>query len=209
MPRQGETPDYWEDAKRRLCLIDPALAAVINAKGEIGLSSRGDLFATLIKAIVGQQISIKAAATVWGRVVDLIGEVKPESVLAHTHEELRSCGLSNRKAEYVAGIAEAWQDGYAEYDWDSMDDERALELLVALRGVGRWTAEMVLIFTLLRPDVFPIDDLGVVRGMEKVYNEGEVLDRAELNDIASNWSPWRTVGSWYMWRAIDPEPIEY
>jgi DNA-3-methyladenine glycosylase II len=68
---------------------------------------------------------------------------------------------------------------------------------------------MVLIFTLLRPDVFPIDDLGVVRGMEKVYNEGEVLDRAELNDIASNWSPWRTVGSWYMWRAIDPEPIEY
>ena len=209
MPRQGETPDYWEDAKRRLCLIDPALAEVINAKGELGLSSRGDLFATLIKAIVGQQISIKAAATVWGRVVDLIGEVKPESVLAHTHEELRSCGLSNRKAEYVAGIAEAWQGGYAEYDWDSMDDERALELLVALRGVGRWTAEMVLIFTLLRPDVFPIDDLGVVRGMEKVYNEGEVLDRAELNDIASNWSPWRTVGSWYMWRAIDPEPIEY
>jgi DNA-3-methyladenine glycosylase II len=132
-----------------------------------------------------------------------------ESILLRTHEELRLVGLSNRKAEYIVGIAQAWKDGLHALDWGSMSDEEILEKLIALRGVGRWTAEMILIFSLLRPDVFPIDDIGVIRGMERVYNSRETLSKPQLNAIAEKWKPYRTLGSWYMWRAIDPEPIEY
>lgn len=209
MVEAGVSPDWWKAAKQRISIVDHTIAKVIEDREEPSLSSRGDLFATLIKSIVGQQISTKAAATVWGRLYDLLGSVTDESVLARTHEELRSVGLSNRKAEYVTGIAEAWRDGLQTKDWDSMSDEEVVDSLIALRGVGRWTAEMILIFSLLRPDVFPIDDLGVVRGMEKVYNSGEPLSKAELKEIAELWKPYRTLGSWYMWRAIDPEPVEY
>tara|TARA_B100000029_G_scaffold107270_1_gene98213 strand:- start:6044 stop:6673 length:630 start_codon:yes stop_codon:yes gene_type:complete len=209
MVEAGVSPDWWKTAKQRISIVDHTIAKVIEDREEPSLSSRGDLFATLIKSIVGQQISTKAAATVWGRLYDLLGSVTDESVLARTHEELRSVGLSNRKAEYVTGIAQAWRDGLQTKDWDSMSDEEVVESLIALRGVGRWTAEMILIFSLLRPDVFPIDDLGVVRGMEKVYNSGEPLSKAELKEIAEVWKPYRTLGSWYMWRAIDPEPVEY
>ncbi len=209
MVEAGVSPDWWNTAKQSLSTVDQTLAKVIVEREEPSLSSRGDLFATLIKSIVGQQISTKAAATVWGRLCNLLGTVTDESILACTHEELRSVGLSNRKAEYVSGIAQAWRDGLHTMDWDSMSDEEVVESLIALRGVGRWTAEMILIFSLLRPDVFPIDDLGVVRGMEKVYNSGGSLSKPELNEIAEAWKPYRTLGSWYMWRAIDPEPVEY
>jgi len=209
MVEAGARPEWWNYAKQSLSAIDSRLAKVISEREDPSLSSRGDLFATLIKSIVGQQISTKAAATVWGRLCDLVGPIKPENILALTHDELRSAGLSNRKAEYVAGIASAWKDGLHSLEWGSMSDEEVVDSLIALRGVGRWTAEMILIFSLLRPDVFPIDDLGVVRGMERVYNSTEPLSKSELNAIADSWKPYRTLGSWYMWRAIDPEPIEY
>lgn len=209
MVAAGASPEWWAEAKRLLSKSDPTLARVIVERENPSLTSRGDLFATLIKSIVGQQISTKAAATVWGRLCDLVGAVTDESILARTHDELRSVGLSNRKAEYVVGIAEAWQGGLHTLDWGSMSDEEVVDSLIALRGVGRWTAEMILIFSLLRPDVFPIDDLGVVRGMERVYNSGEPLSKPEMVAIAEGWRPYRTLGSWYMWRAIDPEPVEY
>lgn len=209
MVEAGARPEWWNDAKQSLSTTDPRLAHVISEREEPSLSSRGDLFATLIKSIVGQQISTKAAATVWGRLCDLVGPIKPDNILARNHDELRSAGLSNRKAEYVAGIASAWKDGLHSLEWDSMSDEEVIDSLIALRGVGRWTAEMILIFSLLRPDVFPIDDLGVVRGMERIYNSTEPLRKHELYAIADSWKPYRTLGSWYMWRAMDPEPIEY
>ncbi len=209
MVEAGASPEWWATAKQCLSAADPTLARVIEEREEPSLTSRGDLFATLVKSIVGQQISTKAAATVWGRLCDLVGPVTDESILARTHEELRSVGLSNRKAEYVAGIAEAWREGLNLLEWESMSDEEVVQTLIALRGVGRWTAEMILIFSLLRPDVFPIDDLGVVRGMEKVYNSSEPLSKPELREISESWKPYRTLGSWYMWRAIDPEPVEY
>ena len=209
MVEAGTHPDWWEQAKSELCNSDSILAKVIADREEPTLTSRGDLFATLVKSIVGQQISTKAAATVWGRLCDLLGPVTDEAILQRTHEELRSVGLSNRKAEYVVGIAQAWKDGLYALDWESMSDEEILEKLITLRGVGRWTAEMILIFSLLRPDIFPIDDLGVVRGMERVYNSKEALSKPQLNAIAEKWRPYRTLGSWYMWRAIDPKPVEY
>ena len=140
---------------------------------------------------------------------DLVGEVNPESILAKTHEELRQVGLSNRKVEYIVGIAEAWTEGLGEIDWEQMSDEEVVQELVKLRGVGRWTVQMLLIFALLRQDVFPIDDIGLIRGMEKLYNSGKPLETSELNEISEKWIPYRTMGVWYIWRSIDPEPVEY
>ena len=209
MLRAGSTPEWWSSAKLELANKDVLLKSLIEEFEEPRLSSRGDLFATLIKSIVGQQISVIAASAVWSRLFDLVGEVNPESILAKTHEELRQVGLSNRKVEYIVGIAEAWTEGLGEIDWEQMSDEEVVQELVKLRGVGRWTVQMLLIFALLRQDVFPIDDIGLIRGMEKLYNEGKALEKPQLYEIAENWKPYRTMGVWYIWRSIDPEPVEY
>ena len=209
MLRAGSTPEWWSSAKLELANKDVLLKSLIEEFEEPRLSSRGDLFATLIKSIVGQQISVIAASAVWSRLFDLVGEVNPESILAKTHEELRQVGLSNRKVEYIVGIAEAWTEGLGEIDWEQMSDEEVVQELVKLRGVGRWTVQMLLIFALLRQDVFPIDDIGLIRGMEKLYNSGKPLKTSELNEISEKWIPYRTMGVWYIWRSIDPEPVEY
>ena len=209
MLRAGSTPEWWGSAKLELANKDVLLKSLIEEFEEPRLSSRGDLFATLIKSIVGQQISVIAASAVWSRLFDLVGEVNPESILAKTHEELRQVGLSNRKVEYIVGIAEAWTEGLGEIDWEQMSDEEVVQELVKLRGVGRWTVQMLLIFALLRQDIFPIDDIGLIRGMEKLYNSGKPLETSELNEISEKWIPYRTMGVWYIWRSIDPEPVEY
>jgi len=209
MLRAGSTPEWWDSAKLELANKDVLLKSLIEEFEEPRLSSRGDLFATLIKSIVGQQISVIAASAVWSRLFDLVGEVNPESILAKTHEELRQVGLSNRKVEYIVGIAEAWTEGLSEIDWEQMSDEEVVQELVKLRGVGRWTVQMLLIFALLRQDVFPIDDIGLIRGMEKLYNSGNPLETSELYEISEKWIPYRTMGVWYIWRSIDPEPVEY
>ena len=209
MLRAGSTPEWWGSAKLELANKDVLLKSLIEEFEEPRLSSRGDLFATLIKSIVGQQISVIAASAVWSRLFDLVGEVNPESILAKTHEELRQVGLSNRKVEYIVGIAEAWTEGLGEIDWEQMSDEEVVQELVKLRGVGRWTVQMLLIFALLRQDIFPIDDIGLIRGMEKLYNSGNPLETSELNEISEKWIPYRTMGVWYIWRSIDPEPVEY
>lgn len=209
MLRAGSTPEWWGPAKLELANKDVLLKSLIEEFEEPRLSSRGDLFATLIKSIVGQQISVIAASAVWSRLFDLVGEVNPESILAKTHEELRQVGLSNRKVEYIVGIAEAWTEGLSEIDWEQMSDEEVVQELVKLRGVGRWTVQMLLIFALLRQDVFPIDDIGLIRGMEKLYNSGNPLETSELYEISEKWIPYRTMGVWYIWRSIDPEPVEY
>ena len=209
MLKPGSTPEWWGSAKLELANKDVIMKSLIEEFEEPRLSSRGDLFATLIKSIVGQQISVIAASAVWSRLFDLVGEVNPESILAKTHEELRQVGLSNRKVEYIVGIAEAWTEGLGEIDWEQMSDEEVVQELVKLRGVGRWTVQMLLIFALLRQDVFPIDDIGLIRGMEKLYNSGKPLETSELNEISEKWIPYRTMGVWYIWRSIDPEPVEY
>ena len=126
-------------------------------------------------------------------------------MLARSVEQLQPAGLSQRKAEYIHGLArdrEVW-----DLNWAPLDDETAIAQLCRLRGVGRWTAEMFLMFHLLRPDVLPLDDLGLVAGMRRAY--GETLERAELREIGAVWRPWRSVAAWYLWRSLDPEPVEY
>lgn len=208
MPLQGDRPEYWDTAKKELCRKDDVLHGIINQFDDLELVSRGDLFYTLIRSVIGQQISVKAASTVWSRFCERIGDIKPENILSADIEELRSCGLSQRKAEYVIGISESWSD-YDSLEWKEMSDEEIIQELIKLRGVGKWTAEMILIFTMLRPDVFPIGDIGMIRGIEKSYNSGERMSREELYAISDNWKPWRTVACCFMWRTVDPEPVEY
>ena len=209
MPAAGAVPEYWEAAKAELSAADSVLAEVIARNEEPVLASKGDLFITLVSSIVSQQISTAAARTIWSRFEGLVGEVNPKSVLSRSHEELRGCGLSGRKAEYILGIAEAWQSGYADIDWDGLSDEEVMAALIELRGVGTWTAEMILIFTLLRPDVFPVGDIGVVRAVERLYSGGERMNNDDLIAKSRDWRPWRTVATWYLWRSIDPGPVQY
>ena len=204
-----QQPEYWGEAKEFLSKVDGIMSRLIDGHEHPPLSSRGDAFLTLMRSIVGQQISSKAADSVWGRIENLLGSVTPESILGASYDNLRACGLSGRKSEYVVGIAEAWLTGYSEIVWSELSDEEATSRLVALRGVGEWTAEMILIFSLLRPDVFPIADIGVIRSMERLYNQGNALSESELMAIAESWRPYRTVATWYLWRSSDPEPVRY
>ena len=208
MPLQGDRPEYWDMAKKELSRKDDVLNEIISEFDDLELVSRGDLFYTLIRSVIGQQISVKAASTVWSRFCERIGDIEPKNILLADIEELRSCGLSQRKAEYVIGISESWSD-YDSIEWKEMSDEEIIQELIKLRGVGKWTAEMILIFTMLRPDVFPIGDIGMIRGIEKSYNSGERMSREELYAISEKWKPWRTVACCFMWRTVDPEPVEY
>ena len=204
----GDRPDYWETAKKELSDNDIILSRIINKFDDLELISRGDIFFTLIRSIIGQQISVKAASTVWSRFTKKVGEITPKNILSVDFEDLRSCGLTQKKTEYVIGISESWHE-YSLFDWNKMDDEEVIEKLIKLRGVGKWTAEMILIFTLLRPDVFPIGDIGMIRGIEKSYNSGVRMSNEELYALSEKWKPWRTVACCYMWRTVDPEPVEY
>ena len=204
----GDRPDYWETAKKELSNNDIILSKIIHKYDDLELISRGDIFFTLIRSIIGQQISVKAASTVWSRFTKKVGKIIPENILSISFEDLRSCGLSQKKTEYVIGISESWHE-YSLFDWNKMDDEEVIEKLIKLRGVGKWTAEMILIFTLLRPDVFPIGDIGMIRGIEKSYNSGVRMSNDELYALSEKWKPWRTVACCYMWRTVDPEPVEY
>ena len=209
MPVTAQTPEYWSEACAELCVKDPVLAKVIKKYPEPILTSKGDLFSTLIRSIVGQQISVLAADAIWGRFIALVGEVSPEPILKLTPEMLKNCGLTSRKVEYIRGISETWTREYAGLDWEILSDDEVKRKLIALRGVGPWTAEMILMFSLLRPDIFPIDDIGAIRAIENIYNRGEVMTKDELLDQANIWAPWRTVATWFLWRTIDDEPVEY
>ncbi len=203
-------PDYWDRAKRTLARKDPVMAAIIRSRPKVFLARRGEPFFTLARAIVGQQISVKAAQSVWDRVCLCAGEVTPQSVLARKRSELRACGVSDRKVEYIADLAQHFLDGTIQVRcWPDMDDEAIIAELIQVRGIGRWTAEMFLIFNLLRPDVFPLDDLGLQKGIRLSYFKGRKLSLQRMKKLGETWRPWRSVATWYLWRSRDPLPVEY
>jgi DNA-3-methyladenine glycosylase II len=126
------------------------------------------------------------------------------------HEKLQACGLSRRKAEYILDLAQHFESGALHVDaWTSMDDEAVIAELTQIRGIGRWTAEMFLIFNLSRPDVLPLDDLGLIQAISVNYFSGEPVTRSEAREVAANWEPWRTVATWYMWRSLNPIPADH
>jgi DNA-3-methyladenine glycosylase II len=203
-------PNYWARAKRTLAKRDPVMAGIMRAHPKIFLVRRGEPFLTLARAIVGQQISVKAAQSVWDRVVACVGEVTPQTVLAKERPVLRACGLSDRKTEYIADLAQHFANGSIHVQrWPQMSDEDIIAELVEVRGIGRWTAEMFLIFNLLRPDVFPLDDLGLQKGIRLAYFGKRKVALSTMRKLGESWRPWRSVATWYLWRSLDPVPVEY
>ncbi len=203
-------PHYWDLACAELAAADPVMARLIATLGASHLVARGDSFVTLARAIVGQQISVRAAQTVWDRFVKAARDVRPARVARMRESTLRACGLSQRKAEYVRDLAASFAGGTIDpLALPELDDEAVIGQLVAVRGVGRWTAEMFLIFNLLRPDVFPVDDLGLLRAIARHYRDGAQVSRGEALAIGESWRPWRSVATWIMWRSLDPVPVEY
>ena len=204
------TPSYWKQASLELAGNDPVMADIMACyKGDI-LVSRGDPFGTLARSIAGQQISVKAADSVWTRVSGTLKKVTPANVLKTTPEDLRRCGLSARKVEYLRDLAEHFRSGKIHVRcWSAMSDDEIIAELTTVRGIGVWTAEMFLIFNQLRPDVFPLDDIGLQKAVARHYFNGERPARRELTQIGERWRPWRSVATWYLWRSLDPVPVEY
>ena len=206
--------DFWDDACRHLAKRDRVMKKLIPSLGEGRLESRGDAFTTLARSIVGQQISVKAAQAVWDRFVALtagpVQRLAPQSVLALEAAQIRTAGLSARKVEYLCDLADHFESGAVSPPrWDAMDDEAIIEELVAIRGIGRWTAEMFLIFHLQRPNVLPLDDVGLIKGISVNYFSGEPVSRAEAREVGDAWAPYRSVATWYIWRSLDPLPVSY
>jgi DNA-3-methyladenine glycosylase II len=210
MPEAGQTPPYWADACKHLMKKDRVMKRLIPQFGDACLQTRGDAFTTLARSIVGQQISVKAAQTVWDRFVVLPKKMVAANVLKLKVDDMRSAGLSARKIEYLVDLALHFDSGAINVKaWQAMDDEAIIAELVGIRGIGRWTAEMFLIFHLMRPNVLPLDDVGLINGISQSYFSGDVVSRSDAREVAAAWAPYCSVATWYIWRSLDPVPVEY
>lgn len=203
-------PGWWWQASQELAAADPVLATLVERYADAALASRGDPFATLARSIVGQQISVPAADSVWRRLAAAVPVFVPEALLATDPATLRGAGLSARKVEYLVDLAGHFVSGaLAVEHWPTMSDAEVIAELTAVRGIGVWTAEMFLIFNLLRPDVLPLDDIGLQRAVALHYAGGERPSRRALAAQGERWRPWRSVATWYLWRSLDPVPVAY
>jgi DNA-3-methyladenine glycosylase II len=203
-------PGYWEDACKHLSRKDRVMKRLIAQSDGASLQTRGDAFITLARSIVGQQISVAAAQKVWDRFVVLPRKMTAANVLKLKVDDMRGAGLSVRKVEYLVDLALHFDSGAIDVQaWLSMDDETIIAELVGIRGVGRWTAEMFLIFHLMRPNVLPLDDVGLINGISQNYFSGDVVSRSDARDVAVAWAPYCSVATWYIWRSLDPMPVAY
>jgi DNA-3-methyladenine glycosylase II len=203
-------PAYWAEACKHLVKKDRVMKRLIPQFGNTGLQSRGDAFGTLARSIVGQQISVKTAQSVWHRFEVLPKEMTPSNVLKLKIDDMRAAGLSARKVEYLVDLALHFDAGSVHVqNWATMTDEAIIAELIAIRGIGRWTAEMLLIFHLMRPNVLPLDDVGLINGISKSYFSGESVSRSDAREVAGAWAPFCTVATWYIWRSLDPVPVAY
>lgn len=207
------TADDYARARRVLLRRDPVLAAIIRRHGPCGLGAareRFDHFSMLVRAIVFQQLSTKAATTIHNRLLALMPDGTDASCLgALTEAQLRSVGISRQKAGYLRDLCEKVSSGAVPLaDVDAMDDEAVVTALTQIKGVGRWTAHMFLIFRLQRPDVLPVGDLGIVTAVQRAYRLRKPPTPARLTQIGEAWRPYRSVASWYLWRSLDNEPVQ-
>ena len=230
------TPDYWDEACHHLARKDRVMKRLIPQFGDACLQSRGDAFTTLARSIVGQQISVKAAQTVWDRFAEVArrskaataqsarvaaatgparktaspGAISPAHVLKLKVDDMQSAGLSARKIEYLVDLALHFDSGAIHVDaWKTMTDDEIIAELVGIRGIGRWTAEMFLIFHLMRPNVLPLDDVGLLTGISRNYFSGDPVSRSDAREVAAAWTPYCSVATWYIWRSLDPVPVAY
>jgi DNA-3-methyladenine glycosylase II len=216
MTSSHESPHYWDDAIAHLS-NDPVMHGLITRFPEGQMTSRGDPFYTLMRSIIGQQISVQSADAVWGRLAAAVGEVHPDTILALSEETARTCGLSRQKITYMRHLADFFraENITSSHTWHGMDDEAVIAHITQVKGIGRWTAEMFMMFCLLRSDVFPLDDIGLHRALYLHYmpkpntTTKTPFAKQEALNIAANWQPYRSVATWYLWRAIDPSDVGY
>lgn len=203
-------PEHWKQATQELAMRDEVMNKLILCFKGTALCSHGDAFTTLARSIVGQQISVKAAESVWNKVVTTVSEITPQTVQEVGKEELRNCGLSQRKVVYLQDLSLHFiRKSLNEATWQEMDDEALILELTRVKGIGRWTAEMFLIFHMLRPDILPMNDLGLKRALSIHYNANQPVSEFKIRTISELWKPWRSVATWYLWRSLDPLPVEY
>lgn len=209
---QNYYPHYWDEATAHLSQSCPIMAGLIERyKGE-GLRSRGDSYLTLLRSVVGQQISTKAADSVWGKIEQTVKPLTPKRLLVTSDEKLRACGLSGQKLSYLRNVSQFFHERNVDQKyWDSRSDAQVMEELVAIKGIGSWTVEMFLIFFLNRPDIFPVKDLAILKAVDRHYypKARKKKKPADYQKLAKKWAPYRTVASWYLWRSLDPVAIEY
>ena len=204
------TPEYWDLAIDALKKVDVRLGKIIDRKARLTINNANDPFITLARAIVGQQISVKAAEAVWNRVLDLEPDLTTSKFSLISSEKFRHAGLSRRKIEYIKDLAvKMGENGYTKEYLITLDDKAIVEKLTAIRGIGVWTSEMFLIFFLGRPNIFPLADIGLQRAISEQFKDGAPVSKPEMEEISQCWHPWRTVATWYLWRSIDPIPVEY
>ena len=199
-------------ARRALMRRDPVIASLIRQHGECGLaaSQRADPFHALLHAIIAQQLSTKAAKTIEGRFTALFeGGPTPGAVARVPDEKLRAVGLSGQKVKYIRDLCARIVDGSLNLDaLTSLADDEVIAALTSVKGIGRWTAEMFLMFRLHRPDVLPVGDLGIVKAVQKAYRLRALPTSARLTKIGETWRPYRSVACWYLWASLDPPPIK-
>ena len=203
-------PFFWEKAKKVLISKDKKLGKIISNYPKDFLFSKSDPFYTLARSIVGQQISVKAAQAVWDKLENKAERIEPNYISKMHFMSLKSCGLSRQKIKYLKSLSSAFiQKKINPEKWKKYNDEDIINELVLIKGIGRWTAEMYLIFNLCRPDVFPADDLGLIKGICNCYNIKYPITKDRAIKMSEKWKPYRSVATWYFWRSLDPIPVEY
>ena len=205
-------PAYWAEACRQLMRRDRVLKRLIPQLSSQALLPRAqsadDAFATLARSIVGQQIAVKSAKTLWNKFAKLPEQMKPELVLKLKVDDMRAAGLSARKVDYLVDLALHFTENRLRMDeWAEMSDDVIIAELMAIRGLSRWTAENFLIYYLARPNVLPLDDAGLIQGISLNYFSGDPVSRSDAREVAEAWKPWCTVATWYIWRSLEAQPV--
>ena len=206
----NKPPIFWQKAKKVLSAKDKKLSKIIKSYPDDFLFSKSDPFFTLARSIVGQQISVKAAQSVWDRLEIKVKKINPKIIVTTHSSTLKSVGLSRQKVSYLKNLANAFIEKKIKVDiWDKMTDEEIIQDLIQIKGIGRWTAEMFLIFNLCRADIFPLDDIGMIKALCKLNNIQYPTEREIVIKVGERWKPYRSVATWYLWRSLDPIPVEY
>jgi len=204
------TNKNWLLAINNLKKKDKILKEIINKYKSEKLQSKKNAFLTLSKSITGQQISVKAANSIWEKLEKKLKKINPNNILKLKKNEIAKCGFSKQKVNYLLNLANFFKENKnIEKKWKNTSDEKVIEDLIKVKGIGIWTAEMFLIFYLLRPNVFPSGDIGLLRAISINYNLKYPLKESEINKFKRKWSPWSTVATWFLWRSLDPIPVKY
>ena len=204
------TNKNWLLAINNLKKKDKILKEIINKYKSEKLHSKKNAFLTLAKSITGQQISVKAANSIWLQLEKKIKKIDPANILKTKINVIKKCGFSKQKVTYLFNLANFFKKNKnIENKWKKIDDEEVIEDLIKIKGIGRWTAEMFLIFYLLRPNVFPSTDIGLLKAISINYNLKYPLKNSDIKKFKKKWIPWSTVATWYLWRSLDPVPVKY